>query len=123
MKTLLAVLAMAALGGCAVAPPAYYSTSRTQVVDPYQWHTVSVLPAGQTYGSAQTSYTTEELPTTQSRVVYTTEPVYAAPVYVTQPLYAPAPAYYYPPVTIGLDFAFGSWCCGHRGGRGYYRHR
>jgi hypothetical protein len=117
MKTILAVLALAALGGCAVAPPAPVYYGAAAPVDPYQWHTVAVEPAG------------------GSRVQYTSEPVYApAPVYVPQPVYAapvygpvyaaPAPSYYYPPVTIGLDFVFGNWCCGHRwGGRGHYRHR
>lgn len=123
MKTLLAVLAMAALGGCAVAPPGpYYSSAR--VVDPYQWHTVSSVPANQVAG-ATTTYTTEEVVQPQSRVIYTTEPLYATqPVYVTQPVYQP---YYYPPVSIGLDFVVGGWCCrggwGGRGfgGRGYHR--
>lgn len=124
MKTLFAVAAIAVLSGCATQP--YYASRMQPVSDPYQWHTVSVTPANG--ASSTTTYTTEELPAPSSRVVYTTEPVYASqPVYVSQPLYAPAPAYYYPPVTLGLDFVIGGWCCGgHRsgwGGRGYYRHR
>ena len=117
MKTLIALAAAAALTGCAVAPaPAYYSAA--PVSDPYQWHTVSVSPAGAPVTTVANGSTV-----TYSEQPYTTTvvtPVYApAPVY-----YAPAPAYYYPPVSIGLDFAWGSWCCGHRyGGRGYYRHR
>ncbi|MBA5689577.1 hypothetical protein [Rugamonas apoptosis] len=112
MKTILAVLALATLGGCVVAPPAptYYG-GRAAPVDPYQWHTVAVEPAG----ASRVQYSSEP--------VYAPQPVYAAPVYA--PVYAaPAPSYYYPPVTIGLDFVFGNWCCGHRwGGRGAYRHR
>lgn len=112
MKTLIALAAAAALAGCAVAPaPVYYAA--TPVTDPYQWHTVSVngqpVSSGATVTYVEPAYTTT-----------TVTPVYApAPVY-----YAPAPAYYYPPVSIGLDFVWGNWCCGHRyGGRGYYRHR
>lgn len=112
MKTLIALAAAAALTGCAVAPaPAYYAAA--PVTDPYQWHTVSVN--GMPVNSAPAvSYAAPAYATN------TVTPVYApAPVY-----YAPAPAYYYPPVTIGLDFVWGNWCCGHRyGGRGYYRHR
>ena len=45
MKTLIALAAVAALTGCAVAPaPAYYASA--PVSDPYQWHTVSVTPVG-----------------------------------------------------------------------------
>jgi hypothetical protein len=122
MKILLAVAAIAALSGCAVQQP--YYASRPVVSDPYQWHTVSVQPSDRAPGSSG-SYTTQYAPTTDSsRVVYS-EPVYAAPVYAPAPVYyAPAPAYYYPPVSIGLDFVWGSW--GHRGGwggRGHYRPR
>jgi len=130
MKTIVvAVAALAALTGCATQRPAYYTQTRVQ--DPYQWHTVEVLPAGT---QAQSGTWTEELPPQPSRVVYSTQPAYATSTttYVTQPVYyapapvyyAPAPAYYYPPVSIGLDFSFGRWCCGSRwGGRGHYRHR
>jgi hypothetical protein len=113
MKTILAVLALAALGGCAVAPagPAYYSSA--QPADPYQWHTVGPAYAPREYSGE---------PVYAPAPVYAQQPVYGAPVYAA-PVYAP-PAYYYPPVTIGLDFMFGNWCCGHRwGGRGHYRHR
>ena len=112
MKSLLAVVSLAALGGCVVAPPgpAYYGTRAAEPFDPYQWHTVSPQPA--------------------SRVTYTSEPVYVtrtyAPVYVQQPVYVPQPyyqPYYYPPVSIGLDFMFGFG--GRHGGRGrgHYRGR
>jgi hypothetical protein len=121
MKTIIAVVAaLAAMTGCAVQQP-YYTSARVQ--DPYQWHTVSTVPAG---SSVPSGTWTEELPAqSASRVVYTTEPVYTT-TYVAQPVYyAPAPAYYYPPVSIGLDFSFGHWCCGGHGrgwgGRGYHR--
>lgn len=127
MKTIVvAVAALAALTGCATQRPAYYTQARVQ--NPYEWHTVEVLPAG---AQTQSGTWTEELP--PSRVSYSTEPIYTTTTtYVSQPVYyapapvyyAPAPAYYYPPVSIGLDFSFGRWCCGSRwGGRGYYRHR
>lgn len=116
MKTLIALAAVAALTGCAVAPaPSYYAAA--PVSDPYQWHTVSVTPVGATTTSysapAYTSYSSPAYTTTVVTPVYAPAPVY----------YAPAPAYYYPPVTIGLDFVWGNWCCGHRHGwgRGHYR--
>jgi hypothetical protein len=126
MKTIVAVIALAALTGCATQQPGYYAT---RVQDPYQWHTVSVSPSDRPAGSPAT-YTTEVAPA--SRVVYATEPAYATTsttTYVAQPVYyapapvyyQPAPSYYYPPVSIGLDFSFGRWCCGSRwGGRGGY---
>ncbi|WP_332851524.1 hypothetical protein [Duganella sp. S19_KUP01_CR8] len=130
MKTIIAVAAAVAalsLGGCAVQQPGYYATT-TRVQDPYQWHTVAVAPTDRAYAGGSSSGTWyEDAPAPSSRVVYASEPAYTttyiqpAPVY-----YAPAPAYYYPPVSIGLDFSFGHWCCGgHRGwgGRGGYRHR
>lgn len=116
MKSLLAVVSLAALGGCVVAPPgpAYYGSRSAEPFDPYQWHTVSSQP------------------TSGSRVEYTSEPVYSqrsyvpAPVYVQQPVYVAQPyyqPYYYPPVSIGLDFMFG-WGGRHGGrGRGHYRGR
>lgn len=126
MKIIVALAAVAALSGCATQPSTVYYP---KPANPYEWHTVSVTPlqpgaAGAATAAAGTpsrvEYTTEPLPQQaqlQPRVVYTTEPLYAAPVYAAPPLlYAPAPAYYYPPVTIGLDFVFGNW--GHRS-RGY----
>ncbi|NYE62473.1 hypothetical protein FHW58_003688 [Duganella sp. 1224] len=133
MKTIvIAVAALAALTGCATQRPAYYTTATVQ--DPYQWHTVSVLPAGT---PAQSGTWTEELPAQpQSRVVYTTEPAYSTTTtYVTQPApvyyapapvyYAPAPSYYYPPVSLGLNFSWSRWSRGGWGGRGWggYHHR
>lgn len=120
MKRLMIVAALAALAGCAVVPagPGYYSSGAV-VQDPYQWHTVAVAPAGGQpvqYASA---------PVAQPAQGYATEQVYSAPVYVAPPVYVAAPyyaPYYYPPVSIGLDFGFGGWCCHGGWGRGY-RHR
>lgn len=133
MKSLVVALAaLAALTGCATQRPVYY-TAAPRVHDPYQWHTVEVLPAGSQVRSG--TWTEELPPQPQSRVVYTTEPVYSistttyvapAPVYYAPApvYYAPAPAYYYPPVSLSLGFSYGRWCCGGRwGGRGGYRHR
>ncbi len=126
MKTIIAtVAALAALTGCATQQPGYYATT-TRVQDPYQWHTVSVMPAGST---VQSGTWTEELPAQSSTVTtYSTQPAYTT-TYVSQPVYyapapvyyAPAPSYYYPPVSIGLDFSFGRWCC-RGGGRGWGGH-
>ncbi|MES2261339.1 MAG: hypothetical protein V4724_22710 [Pseudomonadota bacterium] len=117
-KSISVVVALAALGGCAVVPAnqAYYG-ARTQVVNPYEWHTVSTVPVQRGSGGQRVEYTTEAVPQ-QPPVAYVSEPVYVgAPVYVAQP------AYYYPPVSIGFDFVFGNW--GHRygGGRGRWRGR
>ncbi len=113
MKSLLILAAMAALSGCAVVPPPYYAARAPQpVYDPYQCHTVSAEPDGTSYAPVASA---------QPSVAYATAPVYAAPVYVAAPYYAPAP-YYYPPVSIGLDFMVGGWCC-HRGGWGRYHRR
>lgn len=118
MKRLLAVLSVAALGGCAVAPPgpAYYaSRAPQQAFDPYQWHVVSSTPVGATLVSSasQVSYSSAPVYT------YSSQPVYAPQtVYVTQPVYAPQPYYYTPPVTIGLDFMFG-WGGRRHGGWGH----
>jgi predicted small lipoprotein YifL len=128
MKTIVvAVAALAALTGCATQRPAYYTTPACK--------TLSVaygvgLPAG---AQAQVGHLDRRAAGQQpSRVTYSTQPAYTTTTYVSQPVYyapapvyyAPAPAYYYPPVSIGLDFSFGHWCCrGGWGHRGYYRHR
>jgi len=139
MKTIvIAIAALAALTGCATQRPAYYSAA-PRVQDPYQWHTVEVMPAG---SQVRSGTWTEEVPQQpQSRVVYTTEPAYttSTTTYVSSPVYyqpapvyyqpapvyyAPTPSYYYPPVALSLGFSFNRWCCGSRwGGRGGYRHR
>ncbi|MCL6483005.1 MAG: hypothetical protein I4O49_02320, partial [Janthinobacterium lividum] len=86
MKTLLAAISLAALGGCVVAPPgpAYYATRAPQAAyNPYEWHTVSSEPV-------QSGRVMRE-----PRVEYTNEPVYVRQpqVYVQQPVYVPAPVY------------------------------
>ena len=110
MKLMLAVVTMATLGGCAVypaAPPMYgVRAAPAGSYDPYQWHTVG--PA-QGSGSQSVEYSG------QPGQGYAVEPAYAQPLYA-QPLYAQPVYPYYPPVTIGLDFMFGGWCCGHHGG-------
>lgn len=122
MKSLLSVAALAALGGCVVAPPAtpYYATRAVaQPYDPYQWHVVSSepVPVGTGRSAARVEYISE--PVYDTRTVYVQQPVYApAPVY--QPYYYPS---YYPEITFGLGLVLGSaWNHGwHGGGRGYYR--
>lgn len=110
MKVLLAVVSLAALGGCAVVPaPGYYYSAAPQSYDPYQWHTVSSEPVYRSDGPSEYAYAPQR--------VYV-----PAPVYVPQPVYAPQPYFYTPPVTIGLDFMFGGWYGGH-GGRGHHRGR
>ena len=138
MKKLLLIIAAAALGGCAVAPPgpAYYGSRPVGQTDPNGWQVVSVTPVAPGTGARATAsgdagtVTTSTAPVVTSTPVYST-PVYAqVPVYVPTPVYAPSPylydPYWYPPVSIGLGFSFGnSW--GHRGGwgghRGGFRHR
>jgi hypothetical protein len=106
----------AALAGCAVPGP-YYAA---QPVDPYGWRTVSVTPVAPgtaARAGSNVTYTTEPMPV-QPAVTYVQQPVY-----VPQPVYAPAPiyggpSYWYPPVTIGLDFIFSNHSRGW--GRGGY---
>ncbi|GGX99683.1 hypothetical protein GCM10007386_33170 [Pseudoduganella dura] len=103
----------ALLGGCAVPGP-YYAA---QPVDPYAWRTVSVTPVAPgtaARAGSSVTYTTEPMPA--PTVTYVQQPVY-----VPQPVYAPAPvygyggpSYWYPPVSIGLDFVFSN-----RSGRGW----
>jgi len=139
MKKLLLIVAAAALGGCAVAPPgpAYYGSRAVGQTDPSGWQVVSVTPVAPGTG-AVAAQSGSAGTVTSSPITYAPAPVYAAaPVYVPAPVYAPNPylydPYWYAPVSIGLGFSFGnSW--GHRGGwgghrggwgghRGGYRHR
>ena len=114
MKKIVAVVALATLGGCAVYQPGpahYIGRPDAASFDPYQWHTVAVEPAYVTrYNAAPTYY-----PPPYSR------PPYSRPIYAPQAVYAPQPYYAYPPVTIGLDFLFRG---GSRHGRhGHHGHR
>jgi hypothetical protein len=130
MKKLLLIIAAAALGGCAVAPPgpAYYGSRPVGQTDPNGWQVVSVTPVAPGTGARAAESGTAGTVTT-SDVTYAPAPAYAAapvyaPVYVPTPVYAPSPylydPYWYPPVSIGLGFSFGnSW--GHRGGWGGHR--
>ena len=115
MKTLLAVIATAALAGCVVAPTPRYYAAAPQPSDPYQWHTVPSEPAPSADSYPTRSYSSYE-------------PVYtAAPVYVAPPVYQPyyQPYYYEPALTFGLGVLIGnSWGRGwHGGGHRYYRPR
>jgi hypothetical protein len=111
MKKIVAVVALATLGGCAVYPPGppnVIGRSGAASFDPYQWHTVAVEPAyAPRYSAAPTYYA---------------QPAYSQPTYY-QPMYAPQPYYAYPPVTIGLDFMFGGWYGSRHGGRGGHGYR
>jgi len=137
MKKLLLIIAAAALGGCAVAPPgpAYYGSRAVGQTDPNGWQVVSVTPVAPGTGAQATaSGQAGTVTTAPAPVQYAAGPVYTTtPVYVPTPVYAPSPylydPYWYPPISIGLGFNFGhSW--GHRGwgrggfgGRGGFHHR
>ena len=106
MKIILSVVALAALGGCAVVQPPYQSVYQQShqsgaLVDPYEWHTVPLEPARPAYSP------------------YYAQP-YVQPYYAPEPYYAPQPYYIGPPVTLGFDFIFrGGSGHGYRGGRGH----
>ena len=134
MKNIILIAALAALGGCAVAPSnqgyyggagaGYARNGYPQSGDPSQWRVVSVTPVPR--GTAERVYSQNGNGSTvqySSEPVYGSQPVYVQqPVYVPQPLYVPEPAYVYPPVSLSLGFMFGrSW--GWGGGHGHRRHR
>lgn len=134
MKKLAIIIAsMAALSGCATYYPApAYATRAYAQPDANGWQVTSVTPVARGTGAAAAANGSAGTVTYSDapNVVYAPSPVYApAPVYAA-PIYA-APAYdpyWYPPVSIGLGFSFGNWCChgGHYGGRGGWhggRHR
>jgi hypothetical protein len=123
MKTLLILpVLVAGLAGCAVPGP-YYAA---QPSDPYQWRTVSVTPVP--LGTGARTGSQVEYPEVPA-VAYAQQPVYVqAPVYAPAPIYAPAPVYaapgysapyYWPPVSIGLDFVFSNHRHRGWGGRGW----
>lgn len=120
MKNLISLLAVAAattLSGCAYDAPRAYGSAYVPPADPGQWHVVSVTPVAPGTGS--------QLAASGGSSDYTSTPIVSQPVYVQQPVYYPAPVYYapapyyYPPVSIGLDFAFGHSWGGRRGGRNW----
>jgi hypothetical protein len=123
MKKLLLIIAAAALGGCAVAPPgpAYYGSRPVGQTDPAGWQVVSVTPVAPGTGARASASGEAGTVTTSDAPVYASTPVYAPRPYLYDP-------YWYPPVSIGLGFSFGnSWGhrggWGHGGGRGGFRHR
>ena len=119
MKLLFTLLSLASLAsltslsGCAYAPSVpHHHASRHALLpaDPGQWRVVSVTPVP--LGTGERTATASG---TGSSVQYSSEPI-ARTVYMPQPVYVPAPMYsapapyYYPPVSIGLDFMLGrSW--------------
>jgi Prokaryotic membrane lipoprotein lipid attachment site len=117
-RLLIPAVAAAILTGCAVPGP-YYAA---QPVDPYQWRTVSVTPVAPgtaARAGSTVTYTTEPLPAAPS-VTYVQQPVYVPQtVYAPAPVYG-APAYWFPPISIGLDFVWsrhsGGWGRGYHGG-------
>ncbi|HEX8787195.1 MAG TPA: hypothetical protein VF793_13500 [Telluria sp.] len=126
MKKLAIIIAtMAALSGCATYYPApAYATRAYGAPDANGWQVVSVTPVAPGTGAANgNAGVVTTAPGYSSAPVYA-DPGYAAPVYAA-PVYA-GPVYdpfWYPPVSIGLGFSFGNWCCrgghygGHYGGR------
>jgi hypothetical protein len=129
MKKLTIIIAsMAALSGCATYYPApAYATRAYAQPDANGWQVTSVTPVAPGTGASVANGNGGAVTYSQApSVVYAPAPVYAtAPVYAA-PVYDP---FWYPPVSIGLGFSFGNWCChgGHYGGRGFhgggYRHR
>jgi hypothetical protein len=131
MKKLAIIIAsMAALSGCATYYPApAYATRAYAQPDPNGWQVTSVTPVAPGTGAASSANGSSGAVTYSQapNVVYPSSPVYAtSQVYATAPVYA-APVYdpfWYPPVSIGLGFGFGGWCChgGHYGGHygGYH---
>ena len=116
--SLASLASLASLSGCAYAPsgPQYHANRHAPLpADPGQWRVVSVTPV-----PLGTGERTAAASGTGSSVQYSSEPI-ARTVYVPQPVYVPAPMYfapmysapapyYYPPVSIGLDFMLGrSW--------------
>lgn len=115
MKKYLSLLVLAALGGCAVAPPA--PRVAAQGGDPSQWRVVSVTPVAPGTGARVAADNGG-----RSTVEYSSVPTV---VYQPVPVYVdPQPVYTVPPVTLSLGFVFGrhfGW--GGRHFRGHGRRR
>jgi hypothetical protein len=127
MKKLAIIIAsLATLSGCATYYPAPgYATRGYGQPDANGWQVVSVTPVAPGTAAANGGNAVVSSAPAYADPVYAPAPVYGAPVYAA-PVYA-APVYdpfWYPPVSIGLGFSFGSWCChgGHGGGHwgGYH---
>jgi hypothetical protein len=116
MKKLAIIIAsLAALSGCATyyPAPAYANRAYAQP-DANGWQVVSVTPVAPGTGAANGNGAVVTSAPVYADPVYAPAPVYAAPVYAA-PVYDP---FWYPPVSIGLGFSFGHWCCS--GGHGHY---
>lgn len=135
MKTLLTIISLVILSGCASQPTGQrpvYGGRNAPPADPGQWRVVSVTPVAPGTGaqlaaasgkgtSTDAAYQPSSSSPYGARPYATTTPIYVSPsvyypqpIYLPQPVYAPVPRSYYPPLSIGLDFGFGrSW-----GGRG-----
>ncbi|MES2899177.1 MAG: hypothetical protein V4723_05570 [Pseudomonadota bacterium] len=122
MKNLLIIAALGVLAGCATTPGQNYGQQRyAHSGDPSQWRVVSVTPVEPGTGARIASSNPNG-----SNVEYSSVPMSAPPpvVYQQAPVYVDQPAYFYPPVTLSLGFVLGRhWGFGHRGHRGYRRHR
>jgi hypothetical protein len=127
MKSLIIIVALAALAGCA-APPPGPANYGSRAYDPNGWQTVSVTPVplgtgAQAAAAGQTGVTTT--PYVQAPMQAGTTTVVTQPMYVAPPIYAvpapvyvapPPPYYWWPPISIGLGFNWSHWSGGHGGG-------
>lgn len=133
MKTLLAILSLAALAGCATqqpGPPNYGTRAYAPPSDPHDWHVVSVTPVNLAPDAPRPANVTVEampatpVPAPDNRITYSSRaPVIVnPPVYVPAPVYYPAPAYYPAPVYTDPWYVPFSWSLGLSFGSGWGRH-
>lgn len=127
MKNPAILLAVAALAGCATqqpGPPNYGTRAWSQAASPGEWQVVSVTPVPPGTGARAAAHgeagviTSTPAPLNPApqtvyvpRPVYVPQPVYPAPVY--------EPNYWWPSVSIGLGFVWGSGHRHHGGHRGW----